>query len=103
MPTYKAPVEDLGFLLNDVFQVDRYDNLPGFSDASAETREPIFAEAAKLTEHVLAPLNLPGDQEGCRPGRLYPPRRRPRHHAERIQGRLPSVERGRLDRAFVAA
>lgn len=65
MPTYKAPVEDLSFLLNDVFQVDRYDNLPGFSDASADIREAIFAEAAKLTEQVLAPLNRSGDVEGC--------------------------------------
>ena len=31
MPIYKAPVEDVNFLLNDVFQIDRYDNLPGFS------------------------------------------------------------------------
>ena len=30
MPIYKAPVEDVNFLLNDVFQIDRYDNLPGF-------------------------------------------------------------------------
>lgn len=65
MPIYKAPVEELGFLLNDVFQVDRYDNLPGFTDASADIRDAIFGEAAKLTEQVLQPLNLPGDQEGC--------------------------------------
>src|SRR6266404_907628 len=31
MPIYKAPLEDVSFLLNDVFQIDRYDNLPGFS------------------------------------------------------------------------
>ena len=48
MPIYKAPLEDLGFLLNDVFQIDRYDNLPGFSDASSDVREAILAEAAKL-------------------------------------------------------
>ena len=36
MPIYKAPVEDVTFLLNEVFQIDRYDNLPGFSDASAD-------------------------------------------------------------------
>src|SRR5262245_58430950 len=65
MPSYKAPVEELSFLLNDVFQIDRYDNLPGFSDASAETREAIFAQAAKLTEEVFAPLNRSGDLEGC--------------------------------------
>lgn len=66
MPIYKAPVEDVSFLLNDVFQIDRYDNLPGFSDASADVREAIIAEAAKLSEEVLQPLNRSGDIEGCK-------------------------------------
>jgi acyl-CoA dehydrogenase len=65
MPSYKAPLEDVSFLLNDVFQIDRYNNLPGFSDASADVREAILAEAAKLTEEVLQPLNRIGDLEGC--------------------------------------
>src|SRR5713226_8213136 len=65
MPIYKAPVEDVSFLLNDVFQIDRYDNLPGFSDASADVREAILGEAAKLSEQVLQPLNRVGDLEGC--------------------------------------
>lgn len=66
MPIYKAPVEDVTFLLNDVFQIDRYDNLPGFSDASADVREAIISEAAKLAEEVLQPLNRVGDLEGCK-------------------------------------
>ena len=65
MPIYKAPVEDVNFLLNDVFQIDRYDNLPGFTDASADVREAILGEAAKLSEEVLQPLNRVGDLEGC--------------------------------------
>jgi hypothetical protein len=65
MPVYKAPVEDVTFLLNEVFQIDRYDNLPGFSDASADVREAILSEAAKFTEQVLQPLNRVGDVEGC--------------------------------------
>src|SRR4051812_50181836 len=66
MPIYKAPVEDVTFLLNDVFQIDRYDNLPGFTDASADVREAIIGEAAKLSEEVLQPLNRVGDLEGCK-------------------------------------
>src|SRR6266487_1991105 len=65
MPIYKAPLEDANFLLNDVFQIDRYDKLPGFSDASADVREAILNEAAKLSEEVLQPLNRVGDLEGC--------------------------------------
>jgi alkylation response protein AidB-like acyl-CoA dehydrogenase len=66
MPIYKAPVEDVTFLFNDVFQIDRYDNLPGFSDASSDVREAILGEAAKLAEEVLQPLNRVGDLEGCK-------------------------------------
>ena len=65
MPIYKAPVEDVMFLLNDVFQIARYNNLPGFADASPDLIEPILGEAAKLCEQVVQPLNLPGDREGC--------------------------------------
>jgi Acyl-CoA dehydrogenase N terminal len=41
MPTYRASLEEVNFLLNEVFRIDRYNNLPGFSDASADVREAI--------------------------------------------------------------
>ena len=93
MPTYKAPVEDVTFLLNDVFQIDRYDNLPGFTDASADVREAILGEAAKLSEEVLQPLNRIGDLEGCKRHDDGS-----RHHAEGIQGSLQAGRRRRLAR-----
>ncbi len=65
MPTYKAPVDDVLFLLNDVFSIDRYNNLPGFADASSDVVEAILGEAAKFCEEVLTPLNRVGDVEGC--------------------------------------
>jgi alkylation response protein AidB-like acyl-CoA dehydrogenase len=65
MPTYKAPVDDALFLLNDVFQFDRYGNLPGFADATPDIVEAVLREAAKFSEEVLTPLNLSGDREGC--------------------------------------
>src|SRR5579871_4550061 len=66
MPTYKAPVEDTLFLLNDVFHLERYGNLPGFADASPDIVEAILGEAGKLCEEVLTPLNRVGDKEGCK-------------------------------------
>ena len=66
MPIYKAPVDEVLFLLNDVLQISRYNNLPGFADASADVVEPILGEAAKLCQEVVQPLNLPGDREGCK-------------------------------------
>jgi alkylation response protein AidB-like acyl-CoA dehydrogenase len=66
MPTYKAPVEEVQFLLNDVFQMERYGNLPGFADATSDVLAAILEEAGKFAEEVLAPLNRVGDIEGCK-------------------------------------
>ena len=65
MPTYKAPVDDALFLLNDVFHFERYGNLPGFADASPDIVEAVLREAGKFSEEVVAPLNRIGDTEGC--------------------------------------
>ena len=65
MPVYKAPVEDTLFVLNDVLGLEKYHNLPGFTDATPDMIEAISGEAAKISEEVFFPLNLSGDQEGC--------------------------------------
>ena len=46
MPSYKAPVEEVLFLLRDVFPIQRYNNLPGFADATPDVVEAIVSEAA---------------------------------------------------------
>jgi alkylation response protein AidB-like acyl-CoA dehydrogenase len=58
-------VEDVQFLLNDVFHMERYGNMPGFADATPDLVAAILEEAAKFTEEVLTPLNRSGDEEGC--------------------------------------
>ncbi|PWL18425.1 acyl-CoA dehydrogenase [Falsochrobactrum shanghaiense] len=66
MPSYRAPVEDTNFVLNDVLDYQRYNNLPGFADASPDIVEAILGEGAKLAEGTLFPLNQPADREGCK-------------------------------------
>src|SRR5271157_4643532 len=66
MPTYKAPVSDTVFLLNDVFEYAKYANTPGFSEAPLDVVEAILTEGAKFVEEVIQPLNRIGDLEGCR-------------------------------------
>lgn len=65
MPTFRAPVQDTLFVLNDVLGYERYSNLAGFSDASPDVLEAILAEGARLAENVMHPLNRVGDMEGC--------------------------------------
>ena len=65
MPSYKAPADDVMFLLNDVFHFERYGNLPGFADASPDVVATIVGEAAKVAEEIFQPLNQSGDAEAC--------------------------------------
>ncbi len=63
---YKAPVRDFGFILNDVLDIDRYSNVPGFADASFDLVQQILEEGARFAEEVIAPINRNGDLEGCK-------------------------------------
>jgi hypothetical protein len=65
MTSYNAPLQDMQFVLNDVLQISRYSNLPGFADASADVIAAILEEGGKLAANVLHPLNRSGDKEGC--------------------------------------
>jgi len=65
MPTYQAPVADTLFILNDLLGFERYNNLPGFSDASPDVVEAILGEAGRFATDVFLPLNQVGDREGC--------------------------------------
>lgn len=65
MPSYSAPVDDVLFLLKDVFGYERHSNLPGFADAPMDLVEAILREGGKFAEEILQPLNQSGDQEGC--------------------------------------
>lgn len=67
MPNYKAPLRDIRFLLNEVFDyADHYAQLPNGKDADPETVDAILEECARFCEEELSPLNYSGDQEGCR-------------------------------------
>ena len=65
MPIYSAPVKDTLFVLNDVLDIGRYSNLPGFANATPDLIEAILEEAGKFSSEVLAPLNRVGDEHGC--------------------------------------
>ena len=62
---YKSPVRDFTFILNEVLEIDRYTNQPGFQDVSSDLVGQILEEGAKFADEVIAPINNPGDKEGC--------------------------------------
>jgi alkylation response protein AidB-like acyl-CoA dehydrogenase len=66
MPIYKAPVTDTRFVLDEVLDIGRYANLPGFANASPDLVAAILEEAGRFCEEVLQPLNKVGDEIGCK-------------------------------------
>lgn len=66
MPSYKAPTVDYKFLMHHVFDLESYNNLAPFKEASSDLVDAILEEAAKLTENVFQPLNQSGGEEGCK-------------------------------------
>ena len=66
MATYKAPLREIGFVLEDVLNVGRLSELPPYAEATPDVLVGLADEAAKLIEDQVAPLNHPGDAEGCR-------------------------------------
>ena len=62
--TYRAPVRDLAFALNEVVGLERLGS--GFADLDRETVSAVLEAAGQFSTEVLAPLNRIGDQQGAR-------------------------------------
>lgn len=66
MPIYKAPLEDVRFVLDEIVGAGKLAELPGcYEDATPDLIAQVLEEGAKLCEEVLFPLNQSGDGEGC--------------------------------------
>ncbi len=67
MPIYNAPLADMKFILNDVFNAEPFwqanENL---AHLDAGTAEAILEEMAKFSQNVMLPLNRTGDEEGAK-------------------------------------
>jgi 3-(methylthio)propanoyl-CoA dehydrogenase len=62
--SYTAPLADMRFVLEEVSGLGQVAGLPGYESASPDLVEAVLAEAAKLAETVIAPLNQPADRTG---------------------------------------
>jgi alkylation response protein AidB-like acyl-CoA dehydrogenase len=65
VPQYRAPVRDTRFIFDHVIGIDRYANLPGFENASADVIEAVLTEGGRVCEDILFPINKSGDEQGC--------------------------------------
>ncbi len=68
MADYKAPLRDMRFVLNEVFNAgDFWSSLAGLEGmVDVETGEAILEECGKICSQVLAPLNREGDENGSK-------------------------------------
>lgn len=65
MPTYKAPLRDLQFVYNELFDAASLQALPGLGEVDNDLANSVLEEAGRFCETVLQPLNQSGDEEGC--------------------------------------
>ncbi|WP_088282937.1 acyl-CoA dehydrogenase [Ideonella sp. A 288] len=60
--SYRAPVQDMLFVMKELAGIDAVAALPGNEDAGYDTAAAVLEECAKLNEGVIAPLNIDGDR-----------------------------------------
>lgn len=61
--SYKAPLKDMLFVMNELAGLSTVNALPGCEDATADTVEAVLEENAKFCGSVVAPLNGPSDKD----------------------------------------
>ncbi len=65
MTDYRAPLQDVAFILNRVIGDERLATLAAFEPLDDDLVNAILHEAARFAEQELAPLNATGDRTGC--------------------------------------
>jgi alkylation response protein AidB-like acyl-CoA dehydrogenase len=68
MSQYKAPLNDMNFVLFDTFKVQEFwQNNPSLAEMiDVETGTAILAESAKVTEEAIAPYSREADEQGVK-------------------------------------
>ena len=89
MPAYKAPLQEIDFVMNELYDFETHYKQLGSGDAvSRDLRDAIINEAAKFSEQTLAPLHQSGDEEGCHwsPEGVTTPKGFPEAYKEFVDG-----------------
>ena len=60
--SYRAPVQDMLFVMKELAGIDAIAQMPEYADAGADTAAAVLEECARFNEGVVAPLNAEGDK-----------------------------------------
>ncbi|MFC5520566.1 acyl-CoA dehydrogenase C-terminal domain-containing protein [Polaromonas jejuensis] len=91
MPQYSPPLRDMQFVMHEVLKVtDEFKAIPKHADVDAETINAVLEEAGKFASEVTFPLNISGDEEGCKLDKttheVTPPKGFKEAYAQYIEG-----------------
>jgi len=67
MPIYNPPLRDMQFVLHELLDVSgALKAMPKHADVDADTINAVLEEGGKFAAEVVFPLNISGDQQGCK-------------------------------------
>ena len=61
--TFKAPIQDIRFCLDEIAVLDQVLSMPGFEEVDSDLVDAVLEQNARLVEDVVAPLNRKGDTQ----------------------------------------
>ena len=64
MSNYTAPVEDMGFVLREVVELEKLCSETGLDASTIDIVDTVLEAAGKLAREEIEPINKPGDLEG---------------------------------------
>ncbi|WP_404474126.1 acyl-CoA dehydrogenase C-terminal domain-containing protein [Vreelandella venusta] len=94
MPSYQAPLRDLRFVADEMFDYpSHYASLAHGDDASPDIVNAVLEEGARFAREVLLPLNQSGDEEGCllEGGDVKAPKGFKEAYQQYVEGGWPSL------------
>ncbi|MDJ0712108.1 MAG: acyl-CoA dehydrogenase [Woeseiaceae bacterium] len=65
MTSYNPPTDDINFCIRHLAGIDSILKLGPYEGIEAADLEQVIDESAKFARDVIAPTNIPGDQQGC--------------------------------------
>lgn len=64
MTDYRAPLDDMRFVIREIADLPALQALPGFEEIGDDLVDAVLEEAGRFATEVLAPINVSGDRQG---------------------------------------